>query len=136
MSGAGRSRRRLCTGLTQHFASGYASRSHTLRSMPLCVLPPAEGTPGQVLLTDQGGIVLFCADSCAQFRLCLQSVRRREQSTSPPEIARPPACALFGVDGDVRLARPAIVSAPHAPPLPGADAVQPPSTVVPLGEEV
>src|SRR5262245_26361586 len=104
--------------------------------MPLCVLPPAEGTPGQVLPPDQGGIALSCADICAQFRLCLHSGRRREQSTSPPENARPLACVLFGVfcaspfpgvdaiqllldvappDVDARLAPPAVYSVPRAP---------------------
>src|SRR5262249_26945269 len=41
---------------TQRVASGYASHSHTLRSMPLYVLPPDQETLGQVLLPDQGGI--------------------------------------------------------------------------------
>ena len=62
---------------------GRASRSHTLRSMPLLVLPRAAATRGQLLLTDQGGIVLFYAGICAQFRLRLHSVRRQAQSTSP-----------------------------------------------------
>jgi hypothetical protein len=38
---------------------GHASRSHTLRSMPLLVLPRAAATRGEVPLTDQGGIALF-----------------------------------------------------------------------------
>ena len=67
-------------------------------------------------------------------------MRRREQSTNPPEIARSPESALFGFfaphaspllgvdavqpllvavppDGDVQLARPAVVSAPRAYPF-------------------
>src|SRR5262245_62510808 len=93
--------------------------------MLLCVLPPDEGTLEQVLLPDQGGIALSCADSSAQFRLCLQSVRHPEQSTSPPEIARPPACALFDV-----------FFAPRAPALPGVGAVQPLAVVLLLVVDV
>src|SRR3984893_13838575 len=37
--------------------------------MPLLVLPRAVATRGQLLLADQGGIVLFYAGICAQFRL-------------------------------------------------------------------
>ncbi len=48
--------KRVAKQVTQHLASGHASRSHRLRSIPLCVLLLAEGTPGQVLLPDQGGI--------------------------------------------------------------------------------
>src|SRR6266849_1782054 len=62
---------------------GHTSRSHTLRSMPLLVLPRAAATRGKVPLTDQGGIALFYAGICAQFRLCLHSARRRARSTSP-----------------------------------------------------
>src|SRR5262249_42068508 len=81
-----------------------AGRFHTLRSIPLCALPPAEGTLGQVLLPDQGGIVLFCTESCALCRLCLHSVRRPKYSTSPLEVA-PPAYPLLDV-----------FAAPCAPP--------------------
>ncbi len=73
---------------------GHASRSHTLHSMPLLVLLRAAATRGQVLLIDQDGIALFCAGICAQFRLCLHSVRRRARSTSPTETVWPPGYAL------------------------------------------
>ena len=126
---------------------GHASRSHTLHSMPLLVLLRAAATRGQVLLIDQDGIALFCAGICAQFRLCLHSVRRRARSTSPTETVWPPGYALVvgffaprvlsllaaasaplpfvvvppGVD-----ARPArfVVSASRALSLPGIDAAR------------
>src|SRR5262249_8427526 len=110
---------------TQRVASGYASHSHTPRSMPLYVLPPDQETLGQVLLPDQGGIALSCADSSAQFRLCLQSVRHPEQPPSPPEFAPPPAYALFDV-----------FFAPRAPALPGVGAVQPLAVVLLLVVDV
>ena len=135
---------------------GYASRSHTLHSMPLLVLPRAAATRGQVLLTDQGGIALFYAGICAQFRLCLHSVRRRARSTSPIERAWPPGYALVVVffapcvlplhaaasapllfvvvplGVDVRTAR-FVVSASRALSLPGIDAVRLPLIVLALG---
>src|ERR1700730_15731775 len=76
---------------------GHASRSHTLRSMPLLVLLRAAATRGEVLLIDQDGIALFCAGICAQFRLCSHSVRRRARSTSPIESVWPPGYALVVV---------------------------------------
>src|SRR5271165_360038 len=136
---------RLCERFNrEQDPDGNAWRSHTLRSIPLCVLPQAQGTPEQVLLPDQGGIVLSCAENCALCRLCLHSVRRPEHSTSPPEIV-PPAYALLdgfsvpaaspGVDAvqllfvlllgtAARPAQPAVVSAPRAPSLLGAAALQ------------
>src|ERR1700730_248580 len=64
---------------------GDASRAHTLRSMPLLVLPRAAATRGvSPPLTDQGGIALFYAGICAQFRLCLHSARRRARPTTSP----------------------------------------------------
>jgi hypothetical protein len=131
---------------------GHASRSHTLRSMPLLVLLRAAATREQVLLTDQGGIALFYADICAQFRLCLHSVRRQAQSTSPTETVWPPGyvlvvvffapCVLplhaaasapllfvvvpLGVDVRTRL----VVSASRALSLPGIDAVRLPLIVL------
>jgi hypothetical protein len=137
---------------------GHASRSHTLRSMPLLVLPRAAATRGQVLLTDQGGIALFYAGICAQFRLCLHSVRRRARSTSPTETLWPPGYALVVVffaprvlplhaaasapllfvvvplGVDVRTAR-FVVSASRALSLPGIDAVRLPLIVLALGVE-
>jgi hypothetical protein len=116
--------------------------------MPLFVLPPDEALPGQVLLTDQGGIALFYAGTRSQFRLCLRSVPGREQPTSLSETVWPPPYALvdvlvvppalpllaaasalllfvvFPLGVDVRPAR-FVVSASPAPCLGGMGAVRP-----------
>ncbi len=135
-------------------SGGQASRAHRLRSMFLCVLPPDEGTREQVLPPGQGGIVVSCDDSCAQFRPCLHSVRRREHSTSLCEIVYPTTHAPVGVlfplralplpdadtvqlplfvplGVDIRPAQRAAASAPRAPPLLRIDAVRILSVAVP-----
>src|ERR1700730_14364246 len=126
--------------------------------MPLLVLLRAAATRGQVLLMDQDGIALFCAGICAQFRLCLHSVRRRARSTNPTETVWPPGYALVVVFVAPRVlslfaaasapllfvvvplgvhVRPArlVVSASRALSLPGIDAVRLPSIVLALGVE-
>jgi hypothetical protein len=87
--------------------------------MPLFVLPLGEATSGQFLLLDQDGIVLFYADTCAQSRLCLHSVRRREQSTSPSETVWPAVYVLVGVFVGFVVPRvlPLLVGAVFAPLL-------------------
>jgi hypothetical protein len=59
---------------SEHLDGGHKLPAHTLRSVSLWFLPPAEGTPGQVLPPGQDGIVVFCADNCEQFHLCSRSV--------------------------------------------------------------